>query len=93
MDCVDLCPLDAARCDPGECGCGSSTGDNADDDGDGVLNCNDVCPGADDAVFAPDCQGVIPTASQWGIVILALLLLVAGKVYFGLRTGIAVSGR
>jgi len=36
-------------------------------------------------VCAPACGSAIPTVSQWGLVILALLLLVAGKVYFGKR--------
>jgi len=43
----------------------------------------------DDAVFAPECVGQIPTVSEWGLVILALLLLVAGKVYFGRRTALS----
>ncbi len=29
------------------------------------------------------CVGEIPTVSEWGLVVLALLLLVAGKLYFG----------
>ena len=36
-------------------------------------------------VCAPACHGAIPTVSQWGMLILALSLLVAGKVYFGRR--------
>ncbi len=60
-----------------------------DDDGDGVLNCNDLCNGVDDAVFGPECEGRIPTVSEWGLVVLALLLLVAGKVYFGRRESLA----
>ena len=36
-------------------------------------------------VCAPACNGAIPTVSQWGLLILALTLLVAGKVYFGRR--------
>ncbi|MCO6438230.1 MAG: thrombospondin type 3 repeat-containing protein [Phycisphaerae bacterium] len=56
-----------------------------DDDGDGVLNCNDQCIGVDDAVFAPGCVGQIPAASEWGLAVLALLLLVGGKLYFGRR--------
>ncbi len=31
------------------------------------------------------CVGKIPTVSEWGLVVLALLLLVAGKLYFGFR--------
>ncbi|MCO6436644.1 MAG: thrombospondin type 3 repeat-containing protein [Phycisphaerae bacterium] len=92
----DLCPgfndaLDADG-DGVPDGCDQCPGSNdgaqgalGDDDGDGVVNCNDVCNGADDAVFAPGCIGQIPTVSEWGVVILALLLLAAGKVYFGRR--------
>jgi hypothetical protein len=90
-DCVDDCPLDDNTDDDSVCDCNGPdswwAGFNqpADDDGDGVPNCNDQCPGVDDGVFAPDCQTAIPTISEWGLVILALLLLVAGKVYFGRR--------
>ncbi len=89
MDCVDLCPNDPDKCDPGICGCNAAPGDRDDNDGDGYLNCVDQCPGADDAVFAPGCKGAIPTVSEWGLVILALLLLAAGKVYFGRRKATA----
>ena len=77
------------KCDPGVCGCGSTPNDDADNDGDGFLNCVDQCAGADDAVFAPGCKTAIPTVSAWGLVILALLLLAAGKVYFGRRNATA----
>lgn len=80
-DCVDGCPDDPNKDSPGACGCGvAETGDN---DGDGVNDCVDQCPGVDDSVFAPGCAGAIPTMSQWGIICLALLLAVAGKIYFG----------
>jgi hypothetical protein len=90
-DCIDDCPLDDNTDDDSICDCGgpdswwAAFSVPADDDGDGVANCNDQCPGVDDGVFAPDCQTAIPTISEWGLVILALLLLVAGKVYFGRR--------
>ncbi len=77
--CGDECPQDANKEVPGICGCGVS---DADDDGDGVANCVDVCPGADDDLFAPGCGDAIPTVSEWGLAVLALLLLVAGKVLF-----------
>ena len=83
----DGCPDDPNKIAPGICGCGVS--DTADGDGDGVPDCIDKCPGVDDAVFAPECVGQIPTVSEWGLVILALLLLVAGKVYFGRRTALS----
>ena len=74
--------------EPGICGCGRD--DFADFDGDGVPDCTDQCRGVDDAIFAPDCEGAIPTMSEWGLVILALLLLVVGKVYFSRRAEWAV---
>jgi len=82
-DCQDGCPDDPNKTDPGICGCGvAETGDS---DGDGVSDCVDVCPGVDDSVFAPGCVGAIPTVSEWGMVVLALLLLAGAKVYFGRR--------
>jgi Thrombospondin type 3 repeat len=36
----DGCPFDSAKSIPGECGCGVS---DADDDGDGIVNCKDRC--------------------------------------------------
>jgi hypothetical protein len=87
-NCNDGCPNDPNKILPGICGCGVS---DADTDGDGVEDCNDVCPGDDDTVDnnqngVPDCTGEpIPTVSEWGLVIMALLLLTAGKVYFGTR--------
>jgi hypothetical protein len=83
MDCVDECNNDPYACVLDDfCGCPLTPYDW---DGDGVPNCEDQCQGIDDAIFAPDCIGVIPTVSEWGLMILALLLLVAGKVYFGRR--------
>jgi predicted lipoprotein with Yx(FWY)xxD motif len=89
MDCVDECNNDPNACVLDDfCGCPAYPYDW---DGDGVPNCEDHCPGIDDAVFGPDggrhasCVGAIPTVSEWALMILALLLLVAGKVYFGSR--------
>ena len=56
-----------------------------------MTDCIDQCRGADDAIFAPECDGAIPTVSQWGIVVMALLLLAAGKIYFGRRRVSAVA--
>ena len=81
-DCNDGCPNDPNKVNWGQCGCGVP---DTDTDGDGVADCIDQCPGVDDAIFAPGCIGAIPAVSEWGLVILALLLLVAGKVYFGRR--------
>jgi hypothetical protein len=58
---------------------------DVDSDGDTVEDCRDQCPGVDDAIFAPECVGKIPTVSQWGLVIMTLMLLAAGKIYFGRR--------
>jgi len=74
----DLCPNDPLKEVPGICGCGVD--DNADADGDTIPDCLDQCPGADDAVFAPECIGAIPTISGWGAIVLCLLLLVGGKL-------------
>jgi hypothetical protein len=90
-DCVDDCPLDDNTDDESICGCNGPDewwdGFNQprDSDGDGVIDCRDQCWGVDDTIFAPGCETAIPTISEWGLVILALLLLVAGKVYFGRR--------
>jgi len=80
-NCIDGCPDDPGKIEPGVCGCGVS--DSADADGDTVPDCNDVCSGADDAVFAPECADAIPAASQWGLAVMTLLLLTAAKLYFG----------
>lgn len=94
MNCIDGCPLDANKTAPGCCGCGFA---DTDVDGDGFFECApdatpadptcvDTCPNVDDAQFGPCDPGTIPTVSEWGLVVMALLLLVAGKVYFGRRT-------
>ncbi|MBI1824779.1 MAG: hypothetical protein HY287_14020 [Planctomycetes bacterium] len=73
--CGDLCPNDP---------------DN-DIDGDGICGDVDPCPtlNPNDANHngIPDCQEPtpIPTANQWGLTILALAFLIAGKVYFARR--------
>jgi hypothetical protein len=89
MDCVDECNNDPEACVLDDfCGCPAYPFDW---DGDGVPNCEDQCPGVDDAIFGPgegrasSCVSAIPTVSAWGLLILALLLLVVGKVYFGRR--------
>ena len=82
----DLVPDFCDRCGPeGSTHDDLAPGSLDDADGDGVLNCNDICGGADDAVFRPECVGRIPTMSTWGLVVLALSLLVGSKVYFGRR--------
>ncbi|UCE60007.1 MAG: exo-alpha-sialidase [Phycisphaerales bacterium] len=83
-DANDECPRDANKIEPGICGCGVD--DDADSDGDGIPDCVDTCPGADDEEFGPCDAGAIPTVSEWGLLVLALLLLVAGKICFSTRT-------
>jgi hypothetical protein len=83
-DCIDECPEDPNKIAPGECGCG--TAETGEIDGDGVADCNDMCQGIDDAVFAPCEPGTIPTVSERGLLIMTLLLLVVGKVFFGIRS-------
>lgn len=63
---------------------GSSCEDDV--DGDGFFGVCDRCPGIDDAVFGPECRDAIPAASEWGLLVLSLLLLIGGKVLFGLRS-------
>lgn len=82
-DCIDACPLDANKTSPGLCGCGVS---DTDSDADTVADCDDVCPDTDDRIdldhnSVPDCLQSIPTMSSWGLLILALLLLVAAKTH------------
>lgn len=40
-DSGDLCPTDASKQVPGQCGCGNP---DTDSDGDGTADCNDLCP-------------------------------------------------
>ncbi|UCE58270.1 MAG: hypothetical protein JSU63_12600 [Phycisphaerales bacterium] len=77
-DSDDGCPDDPTKIDPGICGCGID--DNVDTDGDSTPDCVDQCPGIDDATFAPCDAEAIPTVSTWGLVIVALLLLIVAKV-------------
>ena len=41
IDCLDGCPEDTNKLEPGECGCGVP---DTDSDNDGTPNCNDDCP-------------------------------------------------
>ncbi len=50
--------------------------------------CNGECTSIAAAV-AGDCPDSIPTVSEWGLVVLSLLLLVCGKLYFGRREATA----
>ncbi|MCH8148155.1 MAG: S8 family serine peptidase, partial [Planctomycetes bacterium] len=95
-DSTDLCPgfddrLDADGdgvpdgCDACPGADDSLPGQQDDDDGDGVMNCIDKCPGVDDVVYAPECQKAIPALSVWGLIVLAVTLLVLAKIKFGRR--------
>lgn len=52
-DCLEGCPFDGAKLQPGACGCGAP---DADGDGDGAADCIDLCP-ADSAKTAPGACG------------------------------------
>jgi len=86
--CGDNCPNDPFKMTPGICGCGKS---DVDSDFDTVPDCIDQCPGEDDRIDdnnngTPDCAEdivIIPTVSQWGMVILILALMIAVKLSFG----------
>ncbi len=85
IDACDGCPDDSNKTSPGVCGCGVL---DVDGDLDTVLDCVDQCPGLDDRIDlnedgTPDCLDPVPTLSVWGLIILALLLLAGGKIYFG----------
>jgi hypothetical protein len=96
VNCNDGCPGDPNKIAAGQCGCGSA---DTDTDMDGTADCNDGCDndplktapgncGCDIAETDP-CPLPVPTVSQWGLLILALLLLAAGKVYFNRRRAMA----
>ena len=56
--------------------------DGIDNDCDTLTDCEDPDCGLDLA-----CMGIVPTVSDWGLVILTLLLLTGAKVYFGHQPG------
>jgi len=66
----------------------SSNPDQADSDVDGVGDACDACPADPGPAENSGCPEAIPTVSEWGLVIMALLLLTAWKVYFGRRRAI-----
>ncbi len=90
--CGDGCPNDPAKTSDGLCGCGVP---DVDTDADTVPDCHDQCPGGDDRIDAnanqiPDCaeSASIPAASTWGLVLFVLLLLIAAKLLFMVRSEI-----
>ncbi|UCC31198.1 MAG: hypothetical protein JSU86_02760 [Phycisphaerales bacterium] len=89
LDCRDGCPEDSNKIAPGVCGCGVL---DTDSDLDTVLDCLDQCPGEDDRMDTndngtPDCLEwrPVPAVSCWGLIVLTLLLVAGGKLYFGRR--------
>ena len=97
-DSEDVCPGGDDGIDTDDDGqpdaCDPCPADNPDDlDGDGVCGSDDLCPDEDDTADEdgngiPDCLEKIPTVSAWGLVIIALLLLAGGKIYFGRRQAV-----
>ncbi len=97
----DNCPADVVivDCTDGDGCCAPGCNANNDSDctpecGNGVQEEGEECDdGNDDESDActANCtsQQPVPTVSEWGLVILALLLLAAAKVYFGRRTATA----
>ncbi len=85
--CGDNCPNDRLKFSFGQCGCGIIDNDF---DFDTVANCNDQCSGEDDRIDknhngTPDCaeqEVVIPAVSDWGMLILILMLLITIKLTF-----------
>lgn len=68
--------------------------DTLDCDSNGVPDVEDLASGAvanENNNFIPDaCEANIPTVSEWGLIIMTLLLLTAGTLVFRHRTGGAV---
>ena len=68
-DCFDGCPNDAAKTEPGMCGCGVAES-AADTDGDGVLDCLDECPNNAAKQTAGQCGCNAPDADSDGDIVL-----------------------
>ncbi len=93
----DLCPDDPEDF-PGVCGCGRSEEEDIDSDGDTVPDCIDRCPGIDDLALEDQddhtylplsCElAVIPTVSEWGLIVMTLLLLTGGTVKLARRRAV-----
>lgn len=72
-------------CNPSS-GCVAGTAPNCDDG----RECSvDSCDEEADACVNDDSGCAIPTVSEWGLVVLTLMLLIGAKVYFGRRQAIA----
>ena len=62
-DCIDGCPSDPDKTEPGVCGCGVP---DVDSDGDGVLDCNDGCPSDPDKTTPGTCGCGVPDVDSDG---------------------------
>jgi len=62
-NCIDLCPNDPNKTQPGLCGCGVPDTDN---DGDGTPNCFDGCPNDAGKTEPGDCGCGVPDADSDG---------------------------
>jgi hypothetical protein len=87
--CLNLNTCGACCMNTGDCINGVNFAECMGLPGDNVfLGFGSVCRGDSDGDGADDAcgvDGVIPTVSEWGLVVLALLLLIGAKVYFGTR--------
>lgn len=72
-------------CNPSS-GCVGGTAVNCDDGRDCSV---DTCDPVDGSCTNDDAGCAIPTVSEWGLVVLTLMLLIGAKVYFGRRQAIA----
>ena len=53
---------------------------------------NGICEAGEDSETCPaDCADAIPTVSEWGLIVMTLLLLTAGTIVFGRRRRPAVT--
>jgi hypothetical protein len=82
----NVCRPSTGPCDPAE----TCSGSVADCPGDSQITActggDGCCPTGCTSANDSDCPSdAIPTVSEWGLAILTLLLLVAGKLYFGRR--------
>ena len=82
-------PSSGAACDdqldctsPDYCSEGVCVGGDVDTDADTVADCDDVCPGHDDILYASNCALALPTVSTWGLLVLALALLCLAKLKY-----------
>jgi hypothetical protein len=73
-------------CNPSNGACIPGTPVNCDD---GVACTVDTCVEPGGTCVNDDSDCAIPTVSEWGLVVLALMLLIGAKVYFGRRQVIA----